>query len=290
MGKQIWRAVSLQVDRGRPTLRGSAPLSSLSAPPRERHDPLSLLLHVVIAQAWIGELTAEPREGSRTLTPPPKTQTQKAVYPYFASVPHSLQLSPTLLPGRLPHPAAAAAELSGRRPTEELVQRRDAGKKCRVGGQGRDGAWEGVGSAPLSQLPTDAALARSHCLRSPPGPADLFGVPRRAARVGPRVRGVAGASGPPERLRPCSRGGTRRRARGRGGRARGLQASGAVHTTPSPAAPLTFHLQEKLPSRRRHRRRFPRPGKPRAHGGGGRDAGEVHLLLWAWNPFSVAAD
>lgn len=34
-----------------------------------------------------------------------------------------------------------------------------------------------------------------------------------------------------------------------------------------PAAPLTFHLQEKLPSRRRRRRSFPHLGEPRVAAG-----------------------
>uniref|UniRef100_A0A7N5JNZ9 Nuclear receptor subfamily 2 group C member 1 n=1 Tax=Ailuropoda melanoleuca TaxID=9646 RepID=A0A7N5JNZ9_AILME len=69
--------------------------------------------------------TAEPREGSRTLTPPTKTQTPKAPCPHF-SLPYPLELSPICL---FPEPqAATTVGLSGLRPARDAALRRSSGR------------------------------------------------------------------------------------------------------------------------------------------------------------------
>lgn len=76
----------------------------------------------------------------------------------------------------------------------------------------------------------------------------------------PNVRGS-------ERVRGSSWGRSAKRGRGVGGKSASRTVRTAASPPAPPAEPLTFHLQEKLPSRRRRRRSFPRLGEPRAAAG-----------------------
>lgn len=131
----------------------------------------------------------------------------------------------------------------------------------------RQAAGAGGGGVLSSQLPPDAPPGLpTTCGLWPAGPTRLA-APRRAARVGLGARRVAEAAGPNARGSERGRGrsrspepGARSRAarRGAGGKWASCSARTAVSPAAPPAAPLTFHLQEKLPSGRR--RRFPVPG------------------------------
>lgn len=92
-------AVFLHTCRGQSTSRTAAGLRGPSASPRERHHGWPLL-HRANAQAPRAPRTAEPRVGSRTLTPTPKHANPESSPVPLAPAPPRLQLSPAQRPPR----------------------------------------------------------------------------------------------------------------------------------------------------------------------------------------------
>lgn len=176
---------------------------SLIPPSRERHDLLPSLLHTTLAQARPRARTAEPRERSRTLTPP-NTQTPKAPSLHF-SLPSPLQVFPTCLIRS--RPVAGSAGPSGPRPAQNAARRRSTGKKCQVWRKAAASGAEG-GGVLSSQLPTDA----------PPGPQQPMGFGRRGRPVWLRrgeLLGLGWERGEWPKRRGRMRGAPRGRGRGR---------------------------------------------------------------------------
>lgn len=141
-------------------------------------------------------------------------------------------------------------------------------KKAAVAAPGTGGV--GHGEVLSSQLPTAAspvpATACGCGRQNPPsGSAALLGAGWERGQRPERRGRLCGAPRDAEAVARAGHGARSPKRGRRGGRER-ESASGWARTAASPAAPLTFHLQEKLPSRRR--RRFPRLGESSATAAG----------------------
>jgi hypothetical protein len=135
-GTKLWGAVSLQTQRGQSTFRAAAGLPGPSAHPGN----FTISSRRATAQARAGTRTAEPREGSRTLTSP-------QIHKPLRRGPPACQLPPACPPGVSP------PQPSGRRGTIKAgaVER---SSKC---GARRPAVAVRLGDVPSSQLLTDPA-------------------------------------------------------------------------------------------------------------------------------------